>query len=153
MRCGQKRCARAVWLLLLFVAASGCGGDDALESPTAARLKGLSTMYLDFVVAKGGTAPANEAELKKHMQTIDQIQLNMAGIERGKIDEAFVSLRDNEPFVVIYGVSAGTLGAKDGPVVAHEKTGVGGKRLVVNVSTHLQHVNESRLKELVEQKK
>ncbi len=134
--------------------ATGCsGGSDAMESPTAARLKGLATMYMDFIVAKGGNTPASEAELKKHMRTVDAIQLNMAGIQRDKIDEAFVSLRDNEPFVVVYGVAPGTLGAKDGPVIAYEKTGIDGKKLVVNVSTHLSYVNEQQLQELLQPKK
>src|SRR5262245_59392596 len=109
MRGRNKIGARAALFLLLLAGAGGCSGDNALESPTAARLKGLATMYLDYIVAKGGNAPASEAELKKHMRTVDQIQLNMAGIEREKIDDAFVSLRDNEPFVVVYGVSPGTL--------------------------------------------
>jgi hypothetical protein len=130
---------------------AGCGKDDALSSPTAARLKGLSTMYLDYIVAKGGP-PTSEAELKKHMRTIDQIQLSLAGFERSKIDEAFISQRDNEPFVVVYNVAAGTLGAKDGPVVAYEKTGVGGKKLVADVSTNLFHVNDARLQEMLKPK-
>src|SRR5687767_8303954 len=130
----------------------GCGGDNALDSPTAARLKGLATMYLDYIVAKGGNAPASEAELKKHMRTVDAIQLNLAGFERDKIDEAFVSERDKEPFVVLYGIAPGTLGAKDGPVVAHEKTGVAGKRLVVNVGTEVSHVNEEQLQEMLKPK-
>jgi hypothetical protein len=135
---------------LLF---AGCGRDDALDSPTAARLKGLATMYLDFVVAKGGNSPANEAELKKHMRTIDAIQLNMAGFQRDKIDEAFVGLRDNEPFVVVYGVEAGTIGAKNGPIVAYEKTGSRGKKLAADISAQLQLLTEAVLQERLQAKK
>lgn len=141
----------ATTVLAVFLFA-GCGKDDALESPTAQRLKGLSTMYLDYIVAKGGNPPANEAELKKHMRTIDAIQLNLAGFQRDTIDQAFISMRDNEPFVVVYNVAAGTLGAKDGPIVVYEKTGVGGKRLAANVSTQLYHVNETQLQELLKPK-
>jgi hypothetical protein len=142
------------FVLPITVAAllGGCGGDDALQSPTAARLKGLATMYLDYIVAKGGNAPPSEAELKKHMRSIDAIQLNLAGFERDKIDEAFISERDKEPFVVRYGIAPGTLGAKDGPVVAHEKTGAGGKKLVVNVGTVVSHVSDNQLQELLKPK-
>lgn len=145
----------ALRLFALALAAAlvcGCGGSDALESPTAARLKGLSLMYMDHIVAKNGNTPANEAELKKHMRTVDAIQLSLAGFSRDKLDDAFVSLRDNEPFVVIYNVNAGTLGAKDGPVIAYEKTGVGGKKLVVNVSAQLSYVSEDRLQEMLKPK-
>ena len=138
--------------LLSATLLAGCGQDDALASPTAARLKGLATMYLDCLVAKGGNAPASEAELKKHMRTVDQIQLNLAGFQRDSIDEAFVSLRDNEPFVVVYGVAAGTLGAKDGPIIAYEKTGVGGRRLVADVNTQLFHLDDQRLQEMLKPK-
>ena len=152
MRGREKSWGSAALGLLVMVTAGGCGDDSALDSPTAARLKGLATMYLDFIVAKGGNSPTSEAELKKHMRTVDQIQLNLAGIDPKKIDEAFVSLRDNEPFVVVYGVSPGTLGSKDGPVVAYEKKGVNGKRLVANVSAQLAHVNEAKLEELLTSK-
>jgi hypothetical protein len=143
-------------LFLLGVMAAfftvGCsGGSDALNSPTAARLKGLATMYLDCVATKGNS-PANEAELKKHMRRIDAIQLNMVGFQRDKIDEAFVSLRDNQPFEMVYGVTPGTLGAKDAPIVAYEKTGVGGKKLVVNLSTHVAYVTEQQLQDMLKPK-
>jgi hypothetical protein len=83
---------------------------------------------------------------------VDAIQLNMAGFQRDQIDEAFVSQRDNQPFVVLYGIAPGTLGAKDGPVVAYEKTGVRGKKLVVDVSTNVSHVDEERLQEMLKPK-
>lgn len=100
---------RLVGLALAAAVVCGCGGSDALDSPTAARLKGLATMYLDHIVAKNGNTPVSEAELKKHMRTVDQIQLNLAGFTRETIDDAFVSLRDNEPFVVLYNIKPGTL--------------------------------------------
>jgi hypothetical protein len=143
----------AALLTLSSLLYAGCGRDNALDSPTATRLKGLATMYLDFVVAKGGNSPANEAELKKHMRTIDAIQLNMAGFQRDKIDEAFVGLRDNEPFVVVYGVEAGTIGAKNGPIVAYEKTGSRGKKLAADISAQVQLLTESGLKDRLAAKK
>ena len=148
----MRRLFSAQLLLCSFILA-GCGRDDALDSPTAARLKGLSTLYLDFVVAKGGNSPANEAELKKHMRTMDGVQLGMAGFERDKIDEAFVGLRDNEPFVVIYGVEPGTIGAKNGPIVAYEKTGARGKKLAADIGAQVHLLTEAGLKERLETKK
>lgn len=146
------RILRAILAAACLLAGGCSGGSEALDSPTAARLKGLATMYLDYIVAKGGNAPGNEAALRKHMLTVDAIQLNLAGFQRDKLEEAFVSLRDNEPFVVLYGITPGTLGAKDGPVVAYEKTGVGGKKLVVNVSAQLAYVSEQQLQEMLKPK-
>jgi hypothetical protein len=145
--------SRFTLLFAFSLLLSSCGRDDALDSPTAARLKGLATIYLDFVVAKGGTSPASEAELKKHMRALDAIQLGMYGFERDKIDEAFHGLRDNEPFVVVYGVAPGTIGAKNGPLVAYEKTGARGKKLAADISAQVHLLTEAGLKERLEVKK
>src|SRR6185437_9699266 len=99
----------------------GCGGSDALKSPTAARLKGLATMYLDYAVAKG-SGPASEQTFKKHLHTVDGIALTTNGVDPKAIDATFISLRDNEPFVVVYGVGVSQISGNSAPLVAYEKT-------------------------------
>ncbi len=61
----------------------------------------------------------------------------------------FVSNRDHEPFVIYYKMLLTAPDANGGPALAHEKTGVDGKRLVALVTTRVEEVDEERLSELV----
>jgi hypothetical protein len=147
MRCSQKICARA-WFLLVALAASGCGDSDALNSPTALKMKGLANAYLDYVVGAGGNAPADEGALKKHMLGLRASVQYDCHIDPNNIESSFVSQRDKEPLVVIYGQAVGTISGNSKQVIAHEKTGTNGKRLVAFVSTKVDIVDEAELERL-----
>jgi hypothetical protein len=134
---------------LLFIA--GCG-EDPLKSVAARRLKGLATMYLDYAAAKGG-GPPNEEAFKKHLNTVEKFVLSGNGMDPSAINEAFISPRDNQPWVILYGVGIGRISGDSAPLVAYEKTGVKGKHLVAFANTKLDHVDENGLKELLEKKK
>jgi hypothetical protein len=146
MRCERKRCAPAAWCLLLAFTACGCS-DDALTSPTALKMKGLANAYLDHFVGVGD-APADEQALKKHMRGLRPSVQYDCNIDPDNIDASFVSQRDNEPLVVIYGQGVGSISGDSKQVIAHEKSGKNGKRLVVFVSTKVDHVNEAELERL-----
>ena len=70
------------------------------------------------------------------------------GIDPKAIDEAFVSARDNAPFVILYGTRIGGVSAKDGALIAHEKTGKNGKFLVGLANGKAKQVDEAGLQEL-----
>src|SRR5438067_11979874 len=95
-------------VVVCAVCLSGCSGSDALKSPTAARLKGLATMYLDYAAAKG-SGPPNEEAFRKHLRTVEGFVLQMNGVDPKAIDATFISERDKEPFVVLYGVGIGQI--------------------------------------------
>jgi hypothetical protein len=147
-----RRIPRALWLFFTLVIIAGCGGSDALKSPAAARMKGLATMYLDYAAARG-SGPPNEQAFKKHLRTVEGFVLQMNGVDPKAIDSTFISQRDNEPFVILYGVGINQISGTSAPLIAYEKTGVNGKRLVAFANTKLDHVDEARLKELIEAKK
>jgi hypothetical protein len=136
-------------LVLALVALSGCGSSDELNSPTAARLRGISTYYLDLAFARNGPGPASEQELKKHMRRQERSDLLSNGIDPQLIDSTqFVSERDQEPFVVLYGLTIRKVTADSAPLVAHEKTGKDGKRLAVLANNKVRLVDEAGLEEL-----
>jgi hypothetical protein len=134
-------------LLLPLIAAVGCSGDDALNSPTALKMEGLANAYLDHVVG-AGDVPADEQALKKHMRGLRASVQYDYQIDPNNIDSSFISERDNEPLVVIYGKGIGKISGDSKHVIAHEKTGKNGKRLVVFASTKLDHVSEAELQRL-----
>src|SRR5262245_58234824 len=146
------RSRSAPWLLLLTLSvAPGCGSDE-LSSPTAVRLRGLAALYLDCTVARNGKGPASEAEFKKHLRGLPDHVLSSNGVDAKAIDSAFVSPRDEEPFVVRYGISITRISGTSAPVVAHEKTGRNGKRLVALANGKVEHVDDARLQELMSAK-
>ncbi|MCI0459516.1 MAG: hypothetical protein L0Z62_21410 [Gemmataceae bacterium] len=134
--------------LLVLSAVPGCSSDE-LNSPTAARLRGLAALYLDCVVAKNGKGPASEQEFKKHLHTLPDHVLNSHGLDLKDIDSAFVSPRDQEPFVIRYGITITRISGTSAPLVAHEKSARGGKRLVALANGKVEHVDEARLQELL----
>jgi hypothetical protein len=147
LRCAVKPRARALFLLgsLGALALSGCGANE-LESPTAVRLKGLAVVFLDYAVSKG-TGPADEATLKKHMNNLPDFVLEMNGVDP-KSANLFVSDRDGEPFVFIWGSSI-SVGNPNTPVLAHEKSGKDGQRLVAFADGELALVDDARFDELL----
>jgi hypothetical protein len=145
---GRLRPASGLVLLVLAVL-PGCGADE-LASPTAARLKGLATVYLDYAVPKNGKGPANEQVLRKHMRSLPDFVLRTNGVDPEALDALFVSERDGEPFVVLYGISISGMSGTKAPLLAHEKTGKGGKRLIVFANTKVELVDDARLQELMQ---
>jgi hypothetical protein len=136
----------ASWIVLLALA-GGCGSDSALSSPTAQRMSGLANAYLDHIVGANGP-PANEAAFKKHMLGLrPSVQYDFK-IDPNNIDASFVSERDKEPLVVMYGQAPGKISGDSKKVIAHEKTGKNGKRLVVFASTKVDLVDEAELQQL-----
>jgi hypothetical protein len=140
------------WIAVLLAAAlltAGCSGPDPLRSPSAARLRGLAMIYLNYAAAKG-SGPPSESVFRKYSHSLDGIALQMAGVDPKAIDDTFVSLRDNQPFVVLYGVGISQMSGKSAPLIAYEKTGANGKRLIAYANTKLECVNEARFKELTQ---
>lgn len=139
---------RATCWLAALVAFSACGcGDNALKSPTAQKMTGLANAYLDHVVGANGS-PADEATFKKHLRGLRASVQYDYQIDPENIDASFVSQRDNEPLVVMYGQDIGKISGDSKKVIAHEKTGKNGKRLVVFASTKVDLVNEAELEQL-----
>src|SRR5688500_1962900 len=107
MRGGELRCVWAACLLPIALVASGCA-DNALEAPTGREVKWGAHGYLGQVVSAGG-APANEESLKKHMRGLRASVQYDCNIDPNNIEASFVSQRDNEPLVVLYGQGIGSI--------------------------------------------
>jgi hypothetical protein len=125
----------------------GCGRDNALDSPTAHRMSGLANAYLDHVVGGNGS-PNDEAALKKHMKGLHPSLLHDFKIDPNNLEASFKSDRDNEPLVVMYKNGIGKISGDSKKVIAHEKTGQNGKKLVVFASTKVDIVTDSDLEKL-----
>ena len=110
-------------------------------------MRGLANAYLDHYVGAGGP-PANEKALKNHMKGLQPSVQYDFQIDPNNLDASFKSERDNEPLVVMYGKGIGKISGESKLVIAHEKTGKNGKKLVVFASTKVDHVDEAELEQL-----
>jgi hypothetical protein len=127
---------------------TGCGADE-LNSPTAQRLRGLAVICLDYAAARG-SGPKDQETLVKHMGAVHESVLTLNNIDP-KDPRLFISDRDQEPFVFRWGQGI-SYGTPNPPLLAHEKTGKNGQRLVVYADGELGLVDDARFKELTEGK-
>ncbi|MFW5693154.1 MAG: hypothetical protein ACOCWL_02965 [Thermoguttaceae bacterium] len=142
----------AVWCLVLgmCVVALGCGRSRRQAAAREeSRLKPLAVLYGQFTGRNRGNPPANDAQFKEFIRSHDAEQLASLGVD--DVDELFVSERDGEPYVVLYGDAAqgNPPGPAGAPVVAYEQEGVRGKRFVASSMGAVEEVDEARFRELV----
>jgi hypothetical protein len=148
----NSRLRPVAWLFLLALSAlPGCGADE-LNSPTAVRLRGLANLYLDCAVPKNGKGPTSEQEFKKHVRSLPDFISKENGVDPKSIDASFVSERDQEPIVIRYGLTIKQISGTSAPLIAHEKTGKNGKRLVAFANGKVALVDEAQLQNLMSDK-
>lgn len=140
--------ARGVLLAMApAVLAAGCGSQKENVAQLQSGLKPLAMIYGQFQ-GRNGRPPANEAEFKAYVQSVPAQDLAAWGATDAST--LFVSSRDGQPYVVLYGDAAKQApGPPDSRVIAYEKTGVGGKRFVANVLGSVEEVDETRFRQLV----
>jgi hypothetical protein len=127
---------------LAVVAVAGCSGGGGSASEDVGQMTALASQFARATATVG--RPKNEQEFKQYLDKnashlIERLQLS-------SMDDLFVSQRDGERYVVLYGPKP-----KEGDpeVVAYEKTGVDGKRQVGFLLGTVKTVDEAEFKKLV----
>jgi hypothetical protein len=134
-------------VFLILAGLTGCGS-DALSSPTAANLRKLANLYLDLAASQRGQGPARQEDFQKYVRGLPDQILRIKDIDPKDRDALFVSGRDGQPFVIVYGVGISGMSPTKAPLVAYEQTGKAGKRLVAYANTKVEEVGEAKLQEL-----
>jgi hypothetical protein len=91
-------------------------------------MKALAACYSMYLGKHQGHFPSDESTLKSFIHSDCKYVLSKHGISDA--DSIFVSNRDNKPLEVTYAKEAGTREFGPETIIAHEETGVAGKRLV-----------------------
>lgn len=136
--------------VLLLVALSlmwqiGCGASSTVTEISAeeANFKNLALLY-GQCQGRLRRPPANLDEFKKFLE---QVKADPgASIKVNDIEKFLISPRDNEPYVILWNVQART-GMPD--VIAYEKTGADGTRMVAFGAGYIEYADEERFKQLV----
>ena len=135
----RSQTAMVRFLAVIVAATVGC---SASKNPSATE-ETSHLRLLTNVIARSsrelGRDAANEQELKT---AIDKMGLSPQAMKVASIDELFVSERDGQPFVIVYGPSPHG-------VAAYEQTVVYGKRQVGFKLGNIEEVDEARFQELI----
>lgn len=134
-------------VLICLAVGMGCRSTPAPAQGSDSEIKKLGIICMRFVGKHRGKAPVDRAELDTFLEELGQKELAVMGIS--KPDAVFHSSRDNQPIVIRYGITIPPPGPGLPTVIAYEKEGFGGQRLVAFATAGVEQVNEARLKELV----
>src|SRR5262245_60666449 len=134
--CGSAVLGLAVLLPLL----NGCGPSVPYrEQPSAeARVQKLAALCSAYAV-QNKRKPTSIDELKGWAKKLDKNEQVRLGIDDP--ESAFISPRDNEAYVIVKAAGSGP-----GDVLAYEKTGAGGKQLVVTAKDSYFVLDSTELK-------
>lgn len=132
-----------VGLPVLGCSPGGRASAPMQESP----LKPLGLLYGQFMGQNQGRPPASEEEFKVFIRERGMGMLKQFNVP--DVDSLFISPRDKQPYVVVYGEPKGPPALAGQPVIAYERVGVGGKRWVANSLGTVEEVDEARFRELV----
>ena len=131
----QRRIVVAVFAMAM---AHGCSKPlEVQEAPLIhTRIRNLASLCGTYA-ARHKKRPANIEELKAWVKKMSQAERSELRIEDP--DNAFVSPRDNQPFVLVKPASP-----RD--IMAYEKTGEGGKHYVVTATGGVIELDDAELK-------
>ena len=137
MRHCRSRSATLFGFAVVCVTLAGCTGGGGQLPPAHANLQNLAKFYGMYQSQNKGKTPADEKTFKEFIRKSDPA---------AKVDEMFVSPRDNEPYVVRYNQKLGVPG-QFAPIIAYEKAGSGGRHMVARSLGQVEEVDAAALKD------
>jgi hypothetical protein len=127
-------------MLGIMASVAGCrkGDERALKRETS-HVRLLSNLHV-LASSKLGHVPRDEQEFK---QAIAALSVSPEKLKVASIDELFISERDGQPLVVVYGTPS-----NGSDVVVYEQKGANGKRQVGHRIGLVEEVDEAGFQEL-----
>ena len=141
-----------VGCIAVLLVSLGCSADRKAASIIAAsndsNIKRLANLYNSYQSRHGSQGPKDEAQFKNYIQNDMPVhRLELMQVDPNNIDGLFSSERDGQPFLVRYGVNAGS-----GWIVAvvFEQQGKSDGRQVAFTNGTVEMVDEARYQQLLE---
>ena len=135
----------ALGMGVTLAALAGCSGNGAPASGADPNLAILTTIYVDHMNAHQGNPPQNEAAFKDYIRQHGAHRLK--GADMNELNALFVSTRDNQPLVFIYGINADA--RRRSTIIGYEHSAVDGMRTVGYRYGTVELVDHARFTELM----
>jgi len=130
------------WLALIAAALLvGCGSNAGSATKGVSHVGAISALYFKATSVLG-RSPADEQEFKAAVAK-GPMDLDVLGVS--SVDELFVSDRDGQPLVILYGPRL----KNSHGVIAYEQTGKDGVRLVGTSNGQVIEADATRFSKLV----
>ena len=123
---------------------TGCGGNATPAGGADPNLTVLTKIYGDHMNAHQGRPPKDEAAFKDYIRQHGAHRLK--GADMNELDALFVSTRDNQRLVFIYGIIADP--RRQTTVIGYEHSAVDGKRTVGYRHGAAELVDDARFAEM-----
>lgn len=137
---------RIYFIIGCAVLLSGCNTrSDEVRAKEVSHARAIAALYFR-ATSLLGRPPENEQEFKEAVSQ-GQMDLNVLGVD--SVDELFVSDRDGQPLVIVYGKTP--QGVARG-VIGYEQTGKDGVRLVALNNGQVVEADGAKFAELVKGK-
>jgi hypothetical protein len=144
---GLKRPPVRLLLVPAVLLLAGCSDPGA--DTTAAKLQKIGNFYGPYCFANGMRGPASETQFRDYIRKCPALQLQTLDVNPDDLDPMFKSDRDQQPFVLRFGLSlAGPGGKASRAVFAYERAGRGGKRLALYTTGRVEMLPEADLRDL-----
>jgi hypothetical protein len=130
---------------------AGACSHKKLERPTGEtpkRMQALAVCYSLYVNQHQGHLPSDESTLKTFIRTECKNVLNKRGV--ADVNAIFSSDRDNRPLIVRYAKPSASPEFVPEMIVAHEETGVDGRRLVAFPSGVVRELDAAALDKTIQ---
>lgn len=142
----------SICLCPFVVLASGCGAGDSADEMFAdandMNIKRVSSLYAVFQGQHKYKGPKDEAELKAFVAKQNKKHLARIGVNPDKLDQLFISERDDQPFKIRWELICMPRSAPK-PIV-FEQEGVNGKYMVAFSSYVCKEVDKAEYDRLWE---
>ena len=134
---------RVLWAGLGVLIGLGCSGPPGPNVPDRVPLRQLAILYGKYRHSHHGQPPADEAQFKQFIKSLDARQLTAAGVTAAEVDTLFVSPRDGQPYEIRYDTSPAKGPEGTAAAVVVERVGAGGKRFVAYSTGQVEEIDEA----------
>jgi hypothetical protein len=139
-----RRARRGFIAVCALVVSAGCGRydpADRIAEMNNSNIRRVANLYNAFQLRKGMRGPKDKAEFTKFIQQeMSPVKLERMLVDKSNIESLFTSERDQQPFVIRYGVPGG-LGSAE--AVVFETDGEDGLREVAFTNGTVQEMESA----------
>jgi hypothetical protein len=145
----SNRSRVAIGWLLIVVACGliGCGSRSTKPDPSPTNLRQIQALYRVYTQVRGGVGPRDANEFKRFIRAEGSGDAQRLHVDLTQLDQLFISPRDEQPYLINYGLRLADEQNKRQIIVA-ERVGHNGKRAIGDLRGWVEEVDADQAAEL-----